>query len=515
MEWDRKEEMEMEMLLQEISCGHCHWNDETSVSDGSTLSSGSISPSGNDTNVTTVNSLDSSQQFLSSDDMRVSNEPEPNFERRPFEYSVCEAENGGNLENLELKNEYGMHEYSAFPLNLTEQWVDAPVLDHASFNPYCNANPFAYFSRENNYIPVSVSNYWRHTEAVEGDSMDMRNYCLNSANLHCFKSKKLNESFVGVKGSVYLLAKDPNGCRFLQTKLEEGKEYIDLIYNGVLSHIIELSVHPFGNYLIQKIIQMCDGEQKKQIVAFLTQDPSVLVRISLNIHGTRTVQKLVKTIKMKEEISLVVSALQFGFLKIAKDLNGNHVIQQCLQFFDEEDNKAIFDTSIAHCVETSTNRHGCCVIQKCIAYSTDEHREKLIDAICTHGLDLSQDAFGNYVVQYLLELKHSSALTKLACQFEGSYVLLSMQKFSSNVIEKCLKVFTESEKAKIVFELLSVPQFEHMLQHPYSNYVIQAALKNSKGPLHKALVTAIKPHAANLHMNTYGKRIFRKALLRK
>ena len=83
-------------------------------------------------------------------------------------------------------------------------------------------------------------------------------------------------------------------------------------------------------------------------------------------------------------------------------------------------------------------------------------------------------------MQYLLESKHSSALTKFASQFEGKYQQLSAQKFSSNVVEKCLKVFTDSEKAKIVFELLAVPQFELMLQHPYSNYVIQSALQYSK-----------------------------------
>jgi Pumilio-family RNA binding repeat len=69
---------------------------------------------------------------------------------------------------------------------------------------------------------------------------------------------------------------------------------------------------------------------------------------------------------------------------------------------------------------------------------------------------------------------------KLAYHFEGRYAQLSMQKFSSNVVEKCLKVFDDFEKANIVFELLSVPQFKFMLQHPYSNYVIQAALKCSQ-----------------------------------
>ncbi|XP_078172877.1 putative pumilio homolog 7, chloroplastic [Carex rostrata] len=508
MEWHKKEEMEMEMLLQEISCGHCHGYDhDAGISDGwSSLSSGSISPSDGSTSATTLSSPDSSQSFSSSDGvaltnalsgMWVSDEPEPDFERDPL---------------TEFKNEFGMGEYSAFPLEVNNSQFDASI---SQFNPSCNTNTFEQFSRENYDVPVSVSYYWKQTEAVKCKSIDTRNYYLNSEKLQGFKSKKLNERLIAVKGNVYLFANDQNGCRFLQKKLEEGKESIDLIFNGILSHIIELSVNPFGNYLMQKMIQRCNEEQRMHIVAFLTGDPSELVRVSLNIHGTRTVQKLVETIKTKEEISLVISALQAGFLDIVKDLNGNHVIQRCLQSFDGDDNKLIFDAAIEHCVEISTHQHGCCVMQKCIAHSSEKQRERLIDVICANGLDLAKDSFGNYVVQYLLESKHSSALTKLANQFEGRYQQLSAQKFSSNVVEKCLKVFTESEKAKIIFELLAVPQFELMLQHPYSNYVIQAALQYSKGSSNEALVIAIKPHATALRTNTYCKRIFRRALLKK
>jgi translation initiation factor 2 alpha subunit (eIF-2alpha) len=86
----------------------------------------------------------------------------------------------------------------------------------------------------------------------------------------------------------------------------------------------------------------------------------------------------------------------------------------------------------------------------------------------------------NYVVQYVIELKVAAANASLAQQFEGKYVQLSMQKFSSNVVEKCLKVFKDADKANIILELLAAPHFERLLQHPYANYVVYAALQNSK-----------------------------------
>lgn len=50
------------------------------------------------------------------------------------------------------------------------------------------------------------------------------------------------------------------------------------------------------------------------------------------------VQKLIETLHTREQISLVVSALEPGFLALIKDLNGNHVVQHCLEYLSEEDN---------------------------------------------------------------------------------------------------------------------------------------------------------------------------------
>ncbi|KAJ0985634.1 hypothetical protein J5N97_003990 [Dioscorea zingiberensis] len=121
----------------------------------------------------------------------------------------------------------------------------------------------------------------------------------------------------------------------------------------------------------------------------------------------------------------------------------------------------------------------------------------------------------NYVVQFILDSKNQSVVMILVSQFEGNYVQLSMQKFSSNVVEKCLKVFGEEGRAKIIAEMLSVHRFEQLMQDPYANYVVQSALVNSKGPLHTALVEAIRPHASVLRTSPYCKRIFSRALLKK
>lgn len=88
--------------------------------------------------------------------------------------------------------------------------------------------------------------------------------------------------------------------------------------------------------------------------------------------------------------------------------------------------------------------------------------------------------FRNYVVQAILDLEMPYANAILASQFQGKYVELSTQKFSSNVVERCFLHFGKDFPATIISEFLAVPHFGQFLQHPYANYPIQRALEYSK-----------------------------------
>lgn len=318
------------------------------------------------------------------------------------------------------------------------------------------------------------------------------------------------------RGNIYFIAKDQHGCRFLQKVFDEGtKQDVQLIFNEIIDHVVELMMNPFGNYLMQKLLDVCTEEQKMHILLMVTEEPGQLVQISLNTHGTRVVQKLIETLKTRQQISLVISALEPGFLALIKDLNGNHVVQRCLQCLSNEDNKFIFVSAAKYCVDIATHQHGCCVLQRCISHSNGQYREHLVAEISNSGLLLAEDPYGNYVVQFILELKIPSATSNLISQFEGNYVHLSTQKFSSHVVERCLQVFNNDGRSQIIHELLSVSHFEQLLQDPHANYVIQAGLRYSEGSLYNLLVETIEVHRAVARNSPYSKRIFSQKLLKK
>ncbi|KAL3617269.1 hypothetical protein CASFOL_038814 [Castilleja foliolosa] len=323
-------------------------------------------------------------------------------------------------------------------------------------------------------------------------------------------------SLLEVQGYIYSIAKDQHGCRFLQSMFDEGNiQDVQIVFNEIIDHVVELMMNPFGNYLMQKLLEVCNEEHRMHILLRVTEEPGELVRLSLNTHGTRVVQKLIETLKTRQQILLVISALEPGFLALIKDLNGNHVVQRCLQCFTTQDSKFIFVAAAKYCVEIARHQHGCCVLQRCITCATGKHRENLLQEISANGLLLAQDAYGNYVIQFILELKIPSITSMLTSRFEGHYVHLSRQKFSSHVVEKCLALGNEETRSKIIYELLSTAYFEQLLQDPHANYVVQTALRETQGHLHDLLVEAVESFKAISRNSPYSKKIFSRKLLKR
>ncbi|WCJ28795.1 pumilio 12 [Euphorbia peplus] len=354
----------------------------------------------------------------------------------------------------------------------------------------------------------------RHTlsSPVQLDHLSLWNFPteisdLKSSNLKPPLPQKYN-SVDEITGRVYLMAKDQHGCRFLQRKFSEGTQQdVEKIFLEVINHIVELMTDPFGNYLVQKLLEVCNEEQRNQILCAATRKPGELVRISCDMHGTRAVQKVVETLKTQEQFSMVVSSLKSGIVTLIKNMNGNHVAQRCLQYLSPQYSGFLFDAATANCVELATDRHGCCVLQKCLSHSEGEQRQRLISEITSNALILSQDPFGNYVVQFIFELRLPWAAADILEQLEGNFGDLAMQKYSSNVVEKCLKYASDEWRTHIIRELINNVHLDQVMQDPYGNYVIQAALHQSKGAPHAALVEAIRPHVPMLRTSPYGKKV--------
>ena len=88
-------------------------------------------------------------------------------------------------------------------------------------------------------------------------------------------------------------------------------------------------------------------------------------------------------IDANQQIQTVIQALDSSVVELIQDLNGNHVIQRCLNKLSSEDKQFVYDAVTNNCIEVATHRHGCCVLQRCIDFSTDAQKVNLLNLSLT------------------------------------------------------------------------------------------------------------------------------------
>ncbi|CAN4123257.1 unnamed protein product [Withania somnifera] len=406
-----------------------------------------------------------------------------------------------------------------FPERIIRKSHGPEPVKTAKSSSFGGTNYFSNMSRNRRVFPGACSKCSFYSPSAEShlDCLESRSFSPDAVDLkfRLWSQPQEYNLIDDFAGRIYLMAKDQNGCRFLQRKFAEGSsEDVEKIFPEIIVHIVELMIDPFGNYLVQKLLEVCNEGQRMQILCVITRVAGDLVRISCDMHGTRAVQKVIETLKTPEQFSMIVSSLKPGLVNLIKDMNGNHVAQRCLQYLTPEYREFLFEVAITNCVELATDRHGCCVLQKCLSQSDGRQRHQLIYEITSNALVLSQDPFGNYVVQYIFDIRLPWATTNIFDQLRSKFGDLSMQKYSSNVVEKCLK-HADKERSYIIEELLSDPRLDQIMQDPYGNYVIQAALNIPKGALHAALEEAVRAHVPILRTSPYGKKVLSCTSLKK
>lgn len=315
------------------------------------------------------------------------------------------------------------------------------------------------------------------------------------------------------KGAIFQLSQEQNGCRYLQQKVDrDGSDAVEAILHEVSSRLVTLMLDPFGNYLFQKLLDHATPEQSN---IMLLETKAHLIQAALNLHGTRSVQKFIEIFGANqrknggedaaadvEQLDVVIGELRAHITKMSMDTNGNHVVQRCLQFIPKDRISFVYDTVVKDVLVITRHRHGCCVFQRCIDAADASQRNALVGKVIEHAVKLMQDPFGNYVVQYVLEKSRNNEAKRIIAQLQGRLEELSMQKFSSNVVEKCLQnASAANELAPLIEELCDSKIMQKLLNDQYANYVVQRALVVADDNQGKNLVQAIRPHMAQLAAN--------------
>ena len=348
-----------------------------------------------------------------------------------------------------------------------------------------------------------------------------------SGNLSTLYASPQRPPLRSLLGNVRRLSRDQVGCRLLQQALDEdGPSAATAILNEGLTFWAEAMVDPFGNYLFQKILERITPEERVTLVSSVS---TRLVNASLNLHGTRSVQKIVEVCAADEDedsddeeeekeeenkkededdkgnkkkgkkkkdtaAKILTDALKPSAARLCIDSHGNHAIQRILLKLPYRYTQFIFDAVAVSVEDVARHRHGCCVIQRCLDSRHSASRTNLVARIVDKSLELMQDAYGNYVVQYVLDVCGDDEVHAICESVVGRVCPLAVQKFSSNVMEKCLERCTDRVREEYLNELNDSDRIRELMMDPFGNYVVQRALSVSTHAQAIRLVETMKPH---------------------
>lgn len=309
------------------------------------------------------------------------------------------------------------------------------------------------------------------------------------------------------------LCKDQLGSRFLQQLIDseklEAANQQELV-RRIIPEARELTLDPFGNYVVQKVVDLSTAQQRSELLDRL-QRGGGLFNLSIHMYGCRVVQRLIEQSTLEEQL-LAARELKGHVIECVEDQNGNHVIQKLIEKLPSENLEFIVAEFLGHISVMAIHCYGCRVVQRLLEKLKPEDSRLLIAEILSNLWQLSQDQYGNYVVQHVL-IHGSSHNRSVVLQVIAAHIIeFSCHKYASNIAEKALLSSDEQASRDLIIGAVigsggpDAP-IHVLMKDRFANYVIQRCIEFSHGDQRETLVGILKAQLPTLKRVIYGKHI--------
>jgi len=350
------------------------------------------------------------------------------------------------------------------------------------------------------------------------------------------------KAFDPLNSDLVSLAQTFHGSRLIQAKLDdesdENKFFFECFFNQCKNRTYEIMTNKFGRFAFEKMLEKCDDDQRLLILKSLTHS---LTAVACDTHGSFGTQVLIKSLTTDQQIDLAAHILLPQTLVLVTDYKGHYLVVVLISQFPYEKFSFIDEVIIAHCAAVSMNNQGLQVVKAIFQHRTPAQLNPLLQVIAANAIILVENQYGNYVVQQALvypmsvEEAHSKAnppgkhndkpkstnpdirqweaqnqkLQQMMIRsLEGNFRRLSMQKFSSNVVEVILLRHGHQKWTKIIVkELIASPPtaVRTLVSDRFGNYVLQTALNVCTSKLVQTATDRILPHLPSFRLNLRNK----------
>ena len=294
------------------------------------------------------------------------------------------------------------------------------------------------------------------------------------------------------KNEFIRLIKNQQTSRTSQLYIQHSPpEIIHLLYTEISSHISQLLLDPYANYFILKLFSYLDNSD---CLNFLNQISKTFTYLCINKISTYPIQCIVEHINPKHLQEIIIDSVKNHLMKITLDIYGTHVLEKIISKFDYELIQPISKFVVDNFLFLANNANGLCIVKKTIEVEYKKNYfEKIKQLTKDNALVLIQNPFGNYALQCVIDNWENEDINDIINAYIGKCSLLSIQKYSSNVIEKCI------EKSKMFLKEFINECIDNnydgigiLMQNNYGNYVIQTALKVTTGKEREEIIIGLE-----------------------
>ena len=429
--------------------------------------------------------------------------------------------NGNNIEDIKTPKDTIVENNLNEQNNIDQNEFLFPIKEYNDFTRK-KSNSFAI--KTNNMFEQNNQNSFPYQQNNNNNFFPPHNK--NNSKNYRFSSHK--DLYLCKKSNLYLLCQDQSNCRSIQDKLEQKKNdihYIKHFFEQIKPHLINLITHQFGNYVIQKFLEILINQENKilftELISVLHQNNS-LYAISINNYGTRVIQKTlekliecgynkIETVGINNCFKNLIAEHLYD---LCKDKNGNHVYQKLLKVFHcetEENNNFLYDYLAVVAVDVALLQQGATIFATAISLGSYNQKEKICSEVIKNLDKLIINKYGNYSVQAIINsLKDEKKIIEPIYLYIASNIVeLSKNKFSSNVVDSFIMKKDEFSKL-LINGMIKNNQISDIIKDQYGNYVIQKAMSISEKEILNKILDQIKPIVPELLLSSHGKKVVNK-----
>lgn len=260
-----------------------------------------------------------------------------------------------------------------------------------------------------------------------------------------------------LKGNVMSLALQMYGCRVIQKAMESIDESMQLeILRELEGHVLKCVKDQNGNHVVQKVIEKVKPERLQFIINTFTKNGSdTVTQLSTHPYGCRVIQRVLEYCS-EDQKRPVLEALHENMNTLIVDQYGNYVVQHVLEHGSNQDRDRIVQEVAGNVLRYAQHKFASNVIEKCLICAGGHHKTSLIDEVCGTPDDpqppillMMKDQFANYVVQKMLDIADPVYRKKMMYAIKPHIPVLRKYSYGKHIITKLEKYFQKQQYSHV------------------------------------------------------------------